>query len=167
MREAYAARAAEFVDSARRQHPGVEYQLGDVEGSAVDDASLGGVLAWFPLIHVPPDGINAVLTFLRRWLRPAAELRAQIESAGFVVTDVRTRADPGERPQGAISAAGAADRPLRNGWCRPDRGRHRSTIRCGSWSRCVPPGAGAVELGSGASVIRRGWPGGVTPDLLD
>jgi hypothetical protein len=38
------------------------------------DASMGGLVAWYSLIHVPDDEIGAVLMHFRRVLRPGAPL---------------------------------------------------------------------------------------------
>jgi ubiquinone/menaquinone biosynthesis C-methylase UbiE len=122
----------EFIDEARQRHPGVDYRLGHADRLGVEDASLGGVLAWYSLIHTDPDQIGALLTEFARCIRPGgglaigffegAELApfdhavttayfwpvgllsSRVERAGFVVADVRTRTDPGTRPQGAIIA---------------------------------------------------------------
>jgi ubiquinone/menaquinone biosynthesis C-methylase UbiE len=121
-----------FIDEARQRYPGVEYRAGHADRLGVDDASLGGVLAWYSLIHTEPDQIGVPLAELARCIRPGggltigfvegAELApfdhavttayfwpvgllsSRVERAGFVVADVHTRADPGARPQGAIIA---------------------------------------------------------------
>jgi ubiquinone/menaquinone biosynthesis C-methylase UbiE len=123
---------SEFIDSARQRYPGVEYRIGHADRLDVEDASLGGVFAWYSLIHTDPDQIGAVLTEFARCTRPSgglaigffegAELAPfdhavttayywpvdllslRLERAGFVVADVRTRTDPGSRSQGTITA---------------------------------------------------------------
>jgi ubiquinone/menaquinone biosynthesis C-methylase UbiE len=122
----------EFIDEARQRYPGVDYRIGHAEQLGVDDASLGGVLAWYSLIHTDPDQMGEPLTEFARCVRPGgtlvigfcegAELAAfdnavttayfwpvdllssRLEEAGFAVADVRTRAHPGVRPHGAIIA---------------------------------------------------------------
>jgi SAM-dependent methyltransferase len=122
----------EFIDHARQRYPGADYRIGHADRLGVEDASLGGVLAWYSLIHTDPDRIGGLLTKLARCLRPGgglaigfcegaevapfdhavttayfwpvALLSSRVERAGFVVTDVQTRADPGTRPHGAIIA---------------------------------------------------------------
>ena len=122
----------EFIDHARRQHPGVTYRIGRADRLGVDSASLGGVLAWFSLIHTSPDRIGVPLTEFARCTRPGGglaigffegpelvpfdhavttayvwpvgRLASRVEEAGFRVTDVRTRTDPGTRPQGTMLA---------------------------------------------------------------
>jgi ubiquinone/menaquinone biosynthesis C-methylase UbiE len=122
----------EFIDDARQRYPGVEYRIGRADRLGVDDASLGGILAWFSLIHVDPDRIDVALSEFARCTRPggglaigyfegaelaafdhavttayfwpAALLSKRVERAGFVIADVHTRTDPETRPQGAILA---------------------------------------------------------------
>lgn len=122
----------EFIDDARQRFPGADYRIGQADQMGVEDRSLGGVLAWYSLIHIDPERIGAILSELARCIRPdgglligffeGAELApfdhavttayfwpvdllaSRVEQAGFTVTDVRTRTDPGTRPQGTIVA---------------------------------------------------------------
>ena len=121
-----------FIAHARRRYPGVAYRIGDAGRLDVEDGSLGGVLAWYSLIHTPPASLGAILGEFARCLRPGGRLligfcegpelvafdhavttayywpidllSARIEQAGFVVTDTQARHDPGSRPHGAITA---------------------------------------------------------------
>jgi ubiquinone/menaquinone biosynthesis C-methylase UbiE len=123
---------SEFINHARQRHPGVAYRIGRADGLGVENARLGGVLAWFSLIHTNPDQIGAPLTEFARCIRPGGglaigffegpelvpfdhavttayfwpvgQLSSRVEQAGFVVTDVHTRTDPGTRPQGTMIA---------------------------------------------------------------
>ena len=123
---------AEFINDARQRYPRVDYRIGDADRLGVEDASLGGLLAWFSLIHHEPDEMGEVLTEFARCVRPggglaigffeAAELAAfdhavttayfwpvgllssRVERAGFVIADLHRRTDPETRPQGAIIA---------------------------------------------------------------
>lgn len=123
----------QFIEIARRAHPGIGYHLGsftDLEGRP--DA-WGGILAWYSLIHLPPDEVPDVLTALHRALRPtgqlllgffdgprqetfahavapaqfwpAARMGALFEDAGFTILDLERRHDPGSRPHAAITAS--------------------------------------------------------------
>nr|WP_296076237.1 class I SAM-dependent methyltransferase [uncultured Actinoplanes sp.] len=59
-----------MIDVARREHPGLRFEVGSMTRLELADASLAGVLAWFSLIHVPDDEVPAVLREFRRVLRP-------------------------------------------------------------------------------------------------
>lgn len=46
-----------MVELARREHPEVRFEVGEMGALEVADASLAGVVAWYSVIHVPrPNG---------------------------------------------------------------------------------------------------------------
>lgn len=121
-----------FVEDAKKRYPDGRYRAGRAEDLGVGGESLSGVLAWFSLIHTPPESIDAPLAEFARCLGPGGSLligffdgparepfdhavttayywsldalAERIERAGFSVTDAQTRTDPGVRPQGVIVA---------------------------------------------------------------
>lgn len=121
-----------FVDEARRRYPGSTYRIGRADRLGVADATLGGVLAWYSLIHTDPDRIGLLLAEFARCVRaggglaigffegpelapfdhavttayvwPLRLLSKQVERAGFAVIDTGTRTDPGVRRHGLIVA---------------------------------------------------------------
>lgn len=125
----------EFVERANARYPGARYRLGRAEDLGVEDASLGGVLAWYSLIHLLPDQISAPLAEFARCVRPGGGLgigffagqvlepfdhavmtayywpvevlASHIERAGFAITHTETRTDAGARPHGALLAVRA------------------------------------------------------------
>ncbi|MDG4810753.1 class I SAM-dependent methyltransferase [Micromonospora sp. WMMD1120] len=64
----------EFVAHARATHPGVDYRLGSMDHLDAADHSVGGILAWYSLIHLPPQELDGVLDEFRRVLAPAGRL---------------------------------------------------------------------------------------------
>lgn len=64
----------EFIDHARTAHPEGRYELGSMHDLDAPDGSVAGILAWYSLIHVPPDELDAVLTELRRVVVPGGTL---------------------------------------------------------------------------------------------
>lgn len=122
----------EFIAHARAAHPGVSFRDGRAEHLDVPDGSLGGVLAWYSLIHSEPADVTAALTEFARAVRPGGglligffegpvfeafdhaittayrwpvdALSTLIQQAGFTVAETHTRTDPGVRPHGAIVA---------------------------------------------------------------
>jgi len=64
----------EFVASARRSHPGIPFETSSFHALSIADASLGGILAWYSLIHTPPTDVPAVLREFARALRPGGSL---------------------------------------------------------------------------------------------
>ena len=63
-----------FIVHARETHPGNRYEVASMHHLPVPDGSLAGILAWYSLIHVPPNEIDGVLAELRRALAPAGTL---------------------------------------------------------------------------------------------
>lgn len=123
----------EFIAHARATHPSVEFQLGSLESLDVANHSVDGILAWFSLIHLPPQSLDAVLAEFRRATAPAGtvvlgffegdevtafdhkvvtayrwpvdELSERLTRAGFTeVERVRRPSDGTHRPYAAIAA---------------------------------------------------------------
>ena len=108
-----------FIAAAREAYPLGNYRLGRAETLGVEAESLGGVLAWYSLIHTEPAAIDAPLHEFARALAPEGSLllgffagpalesfdhaiatayywppemlTERVEAAGFTVTDVRVR----------------------------------------------------------------------------
>jgi ubiquinone/menaquinone biosynthesis C-methylase UbiE len=117
--------SAAFLASARRRFPRVPFAQADLSALPVASSSVGGVLAWYSLIHTPPAGVPAILGELARVLRPggslllgffdgdaatpfahtvttgyfwsADALGEMLVREGFVVERSATRQDPGAR----------------------------------------------------------------------
>ncbi|MCM3780165.1 class I SAM-dependent methyltransferase [Microbacterium hydrocarbonoxydans] len=51
----------EFFASARRTYPGIPFEAGSFHELSIPDAAVGGILAWYSLIHTPPAQVPAVL----------------------------------------------------------------------------------------------------------
>lgn len=66
----------EFIDHARTTHRDTRYELGSMHRLPVRDRSVAGILAWYSLIHLPPDDLDDVLAELRRAMAPAGTLVA-------------------------------------------------------------------------------------------
>ncbi|WP_435122473.1 class I SAM-dependent DNA methyltransferase [Amycolatopsis thermoflava] len=65
----------EMVAVARRTHPGVRFEVGSMTALDLPDGSLGGLVAWYSIIHVPPRTLPAVLAGFRRVLAPGGWLQ--------------------------------------------------------------------------------------------
>ncbi|MEE4021858.1 class I SAM-dependent methyltransferase [Gordonia sp. PKS22-38] len=55
-----------FVDNARSNWPHLEFEVGSMRTLEVPDGTLGGILAWYALIHIEPTALGNVLTEFRR-----------------------------------------------------------------------------------------------------
>lgn len=121
-----------FIERARSNYPDAHYTRGRAERLDYAEASVGGILAWFSLIHHDPAKIGEPLAEFARCLAPGGSvalgffdgpareafdhaittayywsvpaLTSLLNDAGFDVTDARTRQDPGVRRQGVIVA---------------------------------------------------------------
>jgi SAM-dependent methyltransferase len=63
-----------MIEVARRDHPGLRFDLGSMTDLALADASVAGLVAWYSLIHVPDDEIRPVFAHFHRVLRPGGPL---------------------------------------------------------------------------------------------
>ncbi|MDD7940795.1 class I SAM-dependent methyltransferase [Actinomycetospora lutea] len=63
-----------MVELARAEHPAIGFAVGDMAALDVTEASLGGIVAWYSLIHVPTDELPGVLAGVRRALAPGGHL---------------------------------------------------------------------------------------------
>jgi ubiquinone/menaquinone biosynthesis C-methylase UbiE len=59
-----------MVERARRAHPEVGFDVGEMGALAVPDAGVAGLVAWYSLIHVPADRRQQVIDEFARVLRP-------------------------------------------------------------------------------------------------
>lgn len=59
-----------MVELARREHPDVGFEVGDMGALEAADASLAGVVAWYSVIHVPASRRPGVIGEFHRVLRP-------------------------------------------------------------------------------------------------
>lgn len=122
----------EFVDRARAEYPHLSFARGSFDTLDAADDSLGGVLAWYSLIHHRPQDIRVPLSEFARVIRPGggllvgffeghvmepfdhavatayrwpvAELGRELTAAGFTVIETHTRTSSDQRPHGAITA---------------------------------------------------------------
>jgi SAM-dependent methyltransferase len=65
-----------MIDVARRDHPGLRFEVGSMTALDLADGCLTGLLAWFSLIHVPDDDVPTVLGEFFRVLQPGGVLLA-------------------------------------------------------------------------------------------
>ena len=79
-----------MVEVARRAHPGLRFEVGSLAALDLEDGSLAGALAWYSLIHTPPERLAPVVAELARVLAPGGRLLT-----AFQVGDERRRVTNG------------------------------------------------------------------------
>lgn len=79
-----------MVEVARRNHPGLRFETGTMTALELADGGLGGVLAWYSIIHTPPEVLPAVFAEFHRVLAPGGHVLL-----GFHVGDERRRKEEG------------------------------------------------------------------------
>ncbi|MFI2713576.1 class I SAM-dependent methyltransferase [Micromonospora sp. NPDC018662] len=105
-----------MIEVARRDHPGLRFEVGSMTGLDLADECLAGLLAWFSLIHVPDDEVPTVLDEFRRVLRPGGVVllgfhagdgsRLKTEGYGGLPMRVHVHRRPSARVAAWLDAAG-------------------------------------------------------------
>ncbi|MGV9210863.1 class I SAM-dependent methyltransferase [Micromonospora sp. RB23] len=70
---------------ARRDHPGLRFEVGSMTDLDLADGSVAGLIAWYSLIHIPDRQLGQVLAHFHRVVRPGGPLLV-----GFHVGDETT-----------------------------------------------------------------------------
>ncbi|WP_232084776.1 class I SAM-dependent methyltransferase [Arthrobacter sp. SO5] len=122
----------EFIEHARVAYPGIPFRTGSLDALDVSTGTIGGVLAWYSLIHHEPATIRASLLEFHRVLSPGgalligffdcavvekfdhavvpayrwpvSHLCGQLVAAGFDVVETHTRTTARQSSHGAILA---------------------------------------------------------------
>lgn len=79
-----------MVEVARRDHPGLRFDIGTMTALESADGALGGIVAWYSIIHTPPEWLPTVFAEFHRVLAPGGHLLL-----GFHVGDERRRKEKG------------------------------------------------------------------------
>jgi SAM-dependent methyltransferase len=73
-----------MVEVARRSYPDVDFQVGTMTDLDLADGALAGLVAWYSVIHTPPERLPLVFAEFARVVRPGGHLlmafQAPIES---------------------------------------------------------------------------------------
>ncbi len=66
--------SAMMVEQARRLNPGIEFRQGNMLFLDIEDGALGGIAAFYSIIHIPRTEIAVALAEMKRVLRPGGLL---------------------------------------------------------------------------------------------
>jgi SAM-dependent methyltransferase len=64
----------EMIAVARRSYPGLRFDEGSMTALDLPDGYLGGIVAMYSIIHIPPDQLPTVLAEFHRVLAPGGHL---------------------------------------------------------------------------------------------
>ncbi|WP_265864293.1 class I SAM-dependent methyltransferase [Streptomyces sp. SKN60] len=107
-----------MIDVARREHPGTDFRVGSMTELDLPDGSMGGLVAWYSLIHVPDAELDRTLAHFHRALRPGGplllafhagdETRLKTEGYGGHPLRLHVHLREPEQLAGRLAAAGFA-----------------------------------------------------------
>lgn len=63
-----------MLEQARRSHPELRFVEGSMTELDLADGELGGIVAWYSIIHVPPERLAAVFEEFHRVLAPGGHV---------------------------------------------------------------------------------------------
>jgi ubiquinone/menaquinone biosynthesis C-methylase UbiE len=63
-----------MIEVACRDHPDLRFEVGSMKALIRDNASLGGLVAWYSIIHTPPEDLPMTFDEFRRVLAPGGQL---------------------------------------------------------------------------------------------
>jgi SAM-dependent methyltransferase len=81
----------EMVAVARRLYPGLSFAAGTMTDLDFADGALAGLVAWYSVIHTPPERLPLVFAEFARVLRPGGHLLMAFQTPTPPRTDVEPR----------------------------------------------------------------------------
>lgn len=66
--------SANFLTEARSRYPHLRFDHGSFRDLPYEDASIHGILAWYSLIHTPPEDVAEVISEFARVLAPGGSV---------------------------------------------------------------------------------------------
>jgi SAM-dependent methyltransferase len=76
--------SSRMIELARTQYPELSFDVGSLEHLDIADGTLAGVLAWYSIIHLPPERVQVVLREFHRVLEAGG-----YALLGFQATDAQ------------------------------------------------------------------------------
>lgn len=83
--------SARMIEVARREYPGLRFEVGSLAEPPAAPGTLAGIVAWYSLIHTAPQQVPDILDGFHRALRPGGHLLLAFQGAddGVVEFDHR------------------------------------------------------------------------------
>jgi SAM-dependent methyltransferase len=63
-----------MVGVARERYPALRFAVGSMAGLPVEDGTLGGIVAWWSIVHTPPAALPTIFAEFRRTLKPGGHV---------------------------------------------------------------------------------------------
>lgn len=71
-----------MIAQARRAHPELRFAQGSMTAVDAPDGGLGGIVAWYSIIHIPTERLPALFTEFHRALKPGGYLLLAFQIGG-------------------------------------------------------------------------------------
>ncbi|MEW5870964.1 MAG: GNAT family N-acetyltransferase [Chloroflexota bacterium] len=84
------------VELARRNHPGMRFERGDLADLPFDPTSFDGIIAYYSIIHTPKRYVSELFAEFHRLLKPGGFLLVAVkagETEGYVANFLETEAE--------------------------------------------------------------------------
>ncbi|WP_431971363.1 class I SAM-dependent DNA methyltransferase [Nocardia sp. bgisy134] len=70
-----------MIELARAEYPGLRFEVGSMEELTIEDGALAGLVAWYSIIHLPPERVPHVLREFHRVLRTGGHALLAFQAA--------------------------------------------------------------------------------------
>ncbi|MFC0006295.1 class I SAM-dependent DNA methyltransferase [Micromonospora siamensis] len=71
-----------MVEVARKRHPELRFAVGSMTDLSLTDGGLAGLVAWYSIIHLPPETLPEVFAEFHRVLAPGGRLLLAFKAGG-------------------------------------------------------------------------------------
>ncbi|MET0495387.1 MAG: class I SAM-dependent methyltransferase [Actinoplanes sp.] len=83
-----------MVEIARASWPDLDFEVGSMTGLDLADGRLGGIVAWWSILHTPPDLLPVVFAEFHRTLAPGGRLLAGFHAGDETVHPTQSYGHP-------------------------------------------------------------------------
>ncbi|GAA1195585.1 class I SAM-dependent methyltransferase [Streptomyces hebeiensis] len=63
-----------MIEVARSAHPHLRFEVGSMSALDIGDGALGGIVAWYSIVHTPPEDVHELFDEFHRVLAPGGRL---------------------------------------------------------------------------------------------